>query len=218
MVQVAPAEAADIQLLKDEESSMGLMMDEGITTISFYKGELKPAAEALRAQFALVAASNAWLAGRLVKTKAGVRLRHPASPSATDINSLFTATSAEDAAAFKLTPTSPYTKICTNMYKSKMIVGSGKSILGKNQPVALLTLSESAPSEFALIFSISHVVADGDAATGCCRAGTIIFESRVVFGGHAGHVRTEGVGVGAEHLDCLHVHLRDASGDAGVLS
>ncbi|KAJ1486488.1 hypothetical protein T484DRAFT_1943385 [Baffinella frigidus] len=165
MVQVAPADAADIQLLKDEEASMGLMMEEGIATISFYKGEFKPAAEALRAQFALVVASNAWLAGHLVKTKAGVHLRHPVSPSATEIDSLFTATSAEDTAAFKLTPTSPYTKICTDMYKSKVvIVGSGNSILGKNQPVALLTLSESAPREFALIFSISHAVADGR----CC--------------------------------------------------
>jgi len=138
------------------------MLEEGIATISFYKGDFKTVAETLHTQFALVVASNPWLAGRLVKTKAGVRLRYPISPSATDINSLFTATSAEDNVAIKIAPTSPYTKICTEMYASKkVIVGSGNSILGKNQPVAILTLSESTPGDFALIFSISHAVGDG---------------------------------------------------------
>ena len=65
------------------------MMETGISTITFYKGDFKPAAAAVRAQLARVVASNAWLSGRLVKTKEGVRLRHPASPSAADIDALF---------------------------------------------------------------------------------------------------------------------------------
>ena len=40
----------EIKLLKDEGG--GLMMEEGITTISFYEGEFKPAVEALKGQFA----------------------------------------------------------------------------------------------------------------------------------------------------------------------
>jgi len=160
MAQIAPADAKNIQLLKDEGG--GLMMEEGIATISFYKGDFKRSAEALRAQFALVVASNPWLAGRLVKAKGGVHLRHPASPSASEIDALFTATSADDSAALKLSPSLGYTKICTDMYKSKtMMVGSGYSLLGKNLPLAILVLSESAPGEFALVFSLSHAVADG---------------------------------------------------------
>lgn len=160
MATVAPDGEQDVQLLKDEEG--GLMRETGITTVSFYKGDFKAAVEAVRAQLALVVASNAWLAGRLVKTKAGVRLRHPASPSATHIDALFTATSADDAAAFKLSPTAAYVKICADMYASnKVIVQSGGGLVGKDLPVTLLTMSESAAGQFALIFSMSHAVGDG---------------------------------------------------------
>jgi hypothetical protein len=99
----------------------------------------------------------------LVKAKAGVRLRHPATPSENDIDLLFTASShADDNSTFKLTPTTPYLSICTAMYATKkVIVGSGYAILGKDRPVALLTLAESTKGEFALIFSMSHAIADG---------------------------------------------------------
>lgn len=160
MAQVAAADMRDITLLKDEAG--GLMMEEGIASITFYKGEFQPAVEALRAQFALAVASNPWMAGRLVKGKAGTCLRHPPTPSPTDIDALFTATAAGDEAAFKLSPFSPYIKTCTDMYASKkVIVGSGRASVGKDAPVTLLTLSESAPGEFALIFSMSHAIADG---------------------------------------------------------
>jgi hypothetical protein len=88
MTQVAAADMRDIALLKDEAG--GLMMEEGIASITFYKGEFQPAVEALRAQFALVVASNPWMAGRLVKGKEGTCLRHLPSPSRTDIDALFT--------------------------------------------------------------------------------------------------------------------------------
>lgn len=161
MSKVSPADGeVDVQLLKDEGG--GLMREEGIATITFYKGDFKAAVEALRAQYALVVAANPWLAGCLVKTKGGVCLRHPMKPSATEIDALFTATSTEDTDAFKIAPNETYTKICKDMYASKkVIIGSGSSLLGKNKPVTNLTLSESAPGEFALIFSLSHAVGDG---------------------------------------------------------
>jgi hypothetical protein len=151
----------DIELLKDE--SGGLMMEEGITTISFYNGNFHDASTALRAQFALVVAKNRWLAGRLVKAKSGVVLRQPANPSAQEIDAIFTATSADaTGTGFKLIPTSPYTQICTEIYTSKKVtVESGSSLVDKNKPIAILTLAESVKGEFALIFSLSHAVADG---------------------------------------------------------
>ena len=151
----------DIQLLKDEGG--GLMMEEGITTVTFYTGNFKSSSEAVRAQFAQVVAANPWLAGRLVKEKGGVLVRLPVNTDEGVIESLFTATAADDASAgFKHTPRTAYVDICTEMYKSKVVVvGSGYSLLGKDKPLTLLTLAESAPDAFALIFSMSHVVGDG---------------------------------------------------------
>ena len=39
---------------------------------------------------------------------------------------------------------------------------TGLSPVGKDKPVTLLTLAESAPSKFAMVFSISHGIADGE--------------------------------------------------------
>ena len=154
---------SEITLLKDEGG--GLMMEHGITTITFYKGDFASSADALRAQFALVVEANSWLAGRLVKSRGGVSLRHPTSPAASDIDVIFTISPVDGAAAaaapLMLAPTVPYTKICTDLCASKMMVGSGTSLLGKNLPITLLTLTESAAGEFSLVFSLSHAVGDG---------------------------------------------------------
>jgi len=107
------------------------------------------------------------LAGRLVKSKSksghAVRLDHPAHPSAEEIDRLFTVTSATDSAAFKLSSSASYVDICKSMYKSKtVVVDCGSALVGKDKPVAQVTLAESATKgEFALIFSVSHSVADG---------------------------------------------------------
>mmetsp|Transcript_37058 Transcript_37058/g.47887 ORF Transcript_37058/g.47887 Transcript_37058/m.47887 type:complete len:262 (-) Transcript_37058:621-1406(-) len=53
-----------------------------------------------------------------------------------------------------------YVKICINL-KKKVVVGAGNTMIDKNMPIILLTLAESSPNEFALIFSMSHVIADG---------------------------------------------------------
>lgn len=160
MAKVQP-DANEVVLLKDEGG--GLMQEEGIATLTFYRGDFAAAATALRAQLALVVASNPWLAGRLVKTKEGVRLSHPATPvDSAEVDALFTASAADSPAALKISPTTPYLTTCAAMYKSKtVIVGSGYALLGKDRPVTLLTLAESAPGEFALVFSISHAIADG---------------------------------------------------------
>jgi len=137
-------------------------MEEGITTISFYKGQFEPASEALRTQFARVVTFNPWLAGRLVKTKAGVRLQHPVDPVSEQVDLLFKATSSEADTGFKVSATRPYVELTDGMYKSKkVVVESGSATLAKNKPLTLLTVAHSDPGEFALIFSLSHVIGDG---------------------------------------------------------
>ena len=65
MAAVSDSSNVDIPLLKDEAG--GLMMEEGIASITFFKGSYQPASEALLAQLSAVVALNPWLAGRLVK-------------------------------------------------------------------------------------------------------------------------------------------------------
>lgn len=144
-----------IELLKDEQG--GLMMEEGIATISFFQGDFNKASDALRSQFALVISSNPWLAGKLEKTKEGkIQLR---SGSVDDISNLFIAT---DDVGFEISPRIPYVTMCTNMYKSgSLVVGNGYAILDKDKPVTLLTVVKSSANEFAVIFSMSHVIGDG---------------------------------------------------------
>ena len=160
MATVATEGSNDVPLLKDEVG--GLMYEEGIATISFYKGDFQKASDALRAQLAAVVAANPWLVGRLVKSKAGVVMRHPVKPSDQHVGSIFVSTSAKAEGAFKLKPSAPYVEICSEMFKSKkVIVGNGGSLLGKDIPLTLLTLAELEEGSFALIFSISHVIGDG---------------------------------------------------------
>eukprot|EP00518_Triparma_eleuthera_P005951 CAMPEP_0182482392 /NCGR_PEP_ID=MMETSP1319-20130603/39194_1 /TAXON_ID=172717 /ORGANISM="Bolidomonas pacifica, Strain RCC208" /LENGTH=56 /DNA_ID=CAMNT_0024684105 /DNA_START=46 /DNA_END=212 /DNA_ORIENTATION=+ len=49
-------EANEVPLLKDETG--GLMWEEGIATISFYKGDFQKACDTLRAQLTTVVAAN----------------------------------------------------------------------------------------------------------------------------------------------------------------
>lgn len=141
----------------------GFMLENAISTITFYKGDFNLAVNAIRAQFLLVVAANPWLAGRLVSTKDGIRLRYPAKPSETDLDSLFKALDTNDiGAVFKLTPNTPYSKMTKNMFASnKFIVQKGNDCLDNDLPIALLNLSESEKDKFALVLSLCHVVGDG---------------------------------------------------------
>jgi len=159
------SDVSDIKLLQDEAG--GLMMESGISTITFYKGDFAKASAALRVQFGLVVQANPWLTGKLVTDKraGGTFLRHPTSCNDDHINEIFSSISINDAVSTDFTlPTQEqgYDAICTEMYKAnKVIVESGYAIIDKDKPVVLLTLAESKAGEFALIFSMSHVVGDG---------------------------------------------------------
>ena len=56
-----------------------------------------------------------------------------------------------------------YEAICTELYKLKAntVVGSGFALLGRDLPLARVSVLESSPGEFAVVFSLSHAVADG---------------------------------------------------------
>uniref|UniRef100_A0A7S1XW13 Condensation domain-containing protein n=1 Tax=Phaeomonas parva TaxID=124430 RepID=A0A7S1XW13_9STRA len=160
---VAPDDVVDVALLKDEGG--GLLYEEGITTITFYRGDFGSAKDALRAQLGVVVAANPWLTGRLVKSKTGVSLRHSPSPSVDSVDAIF---DAEQGLGVDLDwASATYAEVCTALHTKpkapakRAIIGSGTSLVGKDEPVARLTLAEAAPGEFALVWSLSHAVGDG---------------------------------------------------------
>ena len=159
MAAVSDSSNVDIPLLKDEAG--GLMMEEGIASITFFKGSYQSASAALLAQLSAVVAFNPWLAGRLVKAKGKVVLQHPASPTPAQISALYKATGADD--TLKLSHSSTYTSTCAALYKAgNVMVGTGYSLVGKDSPVTLLRIAESEKDKaFAVIFSMSHAVGDG---------------------------------------------------------
>ena len=70
MAKVAPqASETEDCILSAFESGMGGMLGEGITTVTFFNGDVKAAAEYLKQRLALVAAANPWIFGHLVKEK-----------------------------------------------------------------------------------------------------------------------------------------------------
>ena len=162
MAKVEPGGTQDIELLKDEGNAHGLMMEDGITTLSFYKGDFNAATKALRAQFGAVVAANPWLAGNLVKEAGasghGIRLRHPESPQGVDVDRQFL-----DMPAFKPSPTTPYLETCTELFKTReAVVASGSALLGKGQPVSRLTVAPTPDGDgFSVAFSLCHAVGDG---------------------------------------------------------
>jgi len=170
MAQVSSADTIDLTLLTDEAG--GLMQEEGIATITFYTGNEGGAGDAhlaIRDRLSLTVAANPWLAGRLVKRKddGKIVLRYPKTPTEDNIHDLYKISFLNDIESklnmkVKPSPEHPYIQNCNNMYASKsLIVGNGYSLVGKDKPVCYLTISEDKETSFAVIFSISHAVADG---------------------------------------------------------
>eukprot|EP00949_MAST-11_sp_MAST-11-sp1_P000870 g870.t1 len=161
--KVTPAaEKKELELMKDEVG--GLMYEYGISTITFYEGDAAAAGKALREQLSVVVKANPWLAGRLTKTKSGTRLEYPDVPDESiDIDPLFSVITANEAdETLKPSSSNPYVATCTSLYKSKkLLVGNGFSLVGKDEPLMRLTITESEAGNFGLIFSMSHVIGDG---------------------------------------------------------
>lgn len=147
--------------LLDEESSTIIKGENGITTITFYRGDRARAAAALRARLKEICHVNPWLAGRLVKNKAhkNLQLAYPAGPLTDELISRI----------FFDSP--PQIKIGSEMGYENLfnaarsaIVDKGAKLVNKPDFITRLTIvpdMHSPESGFALIFSISHVAADG---------------------------------------------------------
>jgi len=165
-VPVSPEPGKTEVILSEFESSFGGLLADGITTVTFFKGDLQNAATFLRERLAKVAAANPWMLGNIVKEKQhGKRCA---------LRFLTQAVVTDDVFAvrpdFVLSEDTEYGLLVKKVNASGAKIPSGKKLLNKPLQVCKLTLCRAhavetaagdADNGFALIFSISHVVCNG---------------------------------------------------------
>jgi hypothetical protein len=157
----APVEKEVIVPLLSIESSKTLMHEPGVTSITFYRGDLAKVSAYIRARFKEIVDANPWLAGRLVRNKdhKNVQLVHPQAPISDDVNDRL------------FHPNPSQLRIGSEMRYEELsraaksaVVKKGSKLINKPAPVTRITIvpDVNCPEEgFALIFSISHIAADG---------------------------------------------------------
>ena len=154
MSKVAPdtSNTTDVPLLKFESGMFGLM-GEGITTITFCKGDATAGAAFLKDRLTEVAASNPWICGTIAKAKPLSFLRVPNSAPAVD--SIF-----EFDKDLKVSEDMDYITLVKVVKKSKAYLPTGSKIAKKGIPVSRMTVVPTTGG-FAVIFCMSHMIANG---------------------------------------------------------
>lgn len=167
MTKVAPTDGgqASIPLLESEGKDMMLMAG-GISTITFFSGEAPK--DAIRARLAAILAKNPWVAGRITRKSKKERVHlvydpEPADPSAAITSrGLFLEPSPSTPLSL-LSPEMDYASMHKALHGSLAEVTTGSKCLNKDEALLKLTIvpGSSAAGGFALVFSVSHAIADG---------------------------------------------------------
>lgn len=132
-----------------------------ITSITFLEGNLEEIIPIIRYRWRLIVNANPWLTGKLIKDKSSKRLQLvysddiPVSENALD--EIFLANPKEVNVHEKMS----YKQLLKAV--KPVAVKDGYAIVNKPHPTTILTLVADAKdkNKFALIFSMSHIVADG---------------------------------------------------------
>ena len=158
-----------LQLHKRETSDSGYWGPPGIATVTFCTGDPKRCLDVLRPKLRVVLDANPWIAGTLVLDSKGKKVFvHPATGSDTLVEEMLSLQycagihrKARYEDIVKMTGGNP---LLTVQNGSK-ILKSGSRV---TKLVVVVESAESTPSsgsnssrEFAIIFSMSHVIADG---------------------------------------------------------
>ena len=155
-------------LLAPESSVMVFLSEPAISTITFFKAgsDLEKSQKWLRERLSLICKANPWLAGRLVKKKKihkNLLLAIPQSVTDEDLDALICED--VDGTLSDISTETRYEVICDKLLKSKMVVGPGYKLVGKDLRCSKFTLAKVADGQVALIVSITHAVADGERTT-----------------------------------------------------
>ena len=156
--------AAVLELLPGETSSVMLGMAPAIATCTFLTGDHREAAERLRARVREILLLNPWLGGRLDQVRGERRpvLVYGSAPAPDDPTSGGVFVHAV-AGKVKLSNATPYRDVEPAL--RSVLVKTGSACLGRaDEPlfrVAVIPDAASPGARWALVVSLSHVVADG---------------------------------------------------------
>lgn len=147
--------------LLDFEKSTALMEESGVTTISLFEGDIKQVTSYVKERFAKIVRTNPWLNGKLVKDKQSkqIVLQFDENPTPEDT---FKNLYHPNASSVQISSEMDYASLVKN--GKTAIVKKGKKLVNKDEALTRLTIVPDVkhPNEkFALILSISHVIADG---------------------------------------------------------
>lgn len=152
----ASAEVAVISLHNRETSASGYWGHPGIATVTFCRGNREEALAALRPRVSACLRVNPWIAGQLNKKKQLVYARDPADALVDELLS-----PAECPGLSRSTKYADLVKVTGG--NADLTVQGGAKLWKSGGRVAKLVVAEldGQGNEFALIFSMSHVAADG---------------------------------------------------------
>ena len=146
-------------LLDTESSVMFFLSEPAISTISYFKGDvnLDESKRWLKDRLTAICKANPWLVGRLVRNKKinkNVLLKIPQPLSEADVDALICV---ETDNKLSISTETPYETIVDTLHKSKLVVGPGYKLVGKEDlRVSKFTLVKVADGEVALVVSITH--------------------------------------------------------------
>lgn len=145
--------------LLDVESSWLLKDENGIVTITFYRGDRVKAIATIRARMKEMVIINPWLVGQLIgESHKKIQLVYPEEPSDDVIERLFHPESSQILVGSQM----PYRELSESVKPA--IVKKGFKIINKPDlitHVAIVSDMDCPKDGFALIFSMSHMVVDG---------------------------------------------------------
>lgn len=133
-----------------------------ITSITFFQGNLDEVASQIKKRWQLIIEANPWLSGKLIKNKDHKRLQLVYSDDSPISKKTMDELFLLNPLGLKVHDKTPYQKLLEDVKIG--IVKNGHALVNKPHPVVRLTLvadAEKKATKFALLFSMSHIVADG---------------------------------------------------------
>mmetsp|Transcript_30234 Transcript_30234/g.34841 ORF Transcript_30234/g.34841 Transcript_30234/m.34841 type:complete len:430 (-) Transcript_30234:352-1641(-) len=160
-----------IEPLNEMESSMMLVQEPGITTITFFSSvdnsDFAATAKYFRDRLQSILQANPWAAGKVVRNRQhkNLQLVYPKKISQELLDQILVIVDDNDDGTNQLKADMPYEEICTAVDKHSAMLPSGRKCINRDTLVTRVTLVPGESSfglpSFALIASMSHTVADG---------------------------------------------------------
>mmetsp|Transcript_67795 Transcript_67795/g.177788 ORF Transcript_67795/g.177788 Transcript_67795/m.177788 type:complete len:405 (+) Transcript_67795:73-1287(+) len=149
---VHPSSTTFVDLLEMESSAY--MYIDGVTTVTLFDGPVP--LEQFKDRLVKVVQASPWLAGKLVKKGKKVQMKFDSTPTTERVLDLLLHQIELD-----ISPQMPFEAMIEKVKGSQAHVIGGFALLKKGLPYTRVTVAKKDGNSWALIFSISHVVADG---------------------------------------------------------